>query len=160
MHRMIRRSQQGATLVFALLFLAALGLIGVASVRSSVTELRMASNTEDEMNALETAQSAIDFMASNPALLPASGPLDTPVNVPLPTPLSVPPVTAFVTLPPETAQARRIADCVPPPRLASGTSAALFSAFTYRLSADVNKTANGKGQSSLRKGHIVLGPKC
>lgn len=164
------RGQRGAALVFAFIFLVALGLIGVASVGTSVMELHMASNAEEEMNAFQTAQSAIDFLASNPSVLPSGGPLNTPTDVPLPT--TSPSVFQLSTG--ETirslgsacaattpcGQATRVVQCAPPPRASGGSSLLSFSAFSYRLSSDVNKTATGKGQAALRQGHILLGPKC
>lgn len=164
------RAQRGAALVFAFIFLVALGLIGVASVGTSVMELHMASNAEEEMNAFQTAQSGIDFMASDPSVLPSAGPLNTPVDITLPTS----PVTVFQlsagetirslgsTCPPNTpcGQATRVLECAPPPRVSGGSSLLSFSAFSYRLSSDVDKTATGKGQAALRQGHIVLGAKC
>jgi Tfp pilus assembly protein PilX len=147
--------QRGSGMLAALILILSLTFLGVAATRTSVMELRMARNLEEEMNIFQTAQAAVDSVISDTANLPVSGPLFTPTTVTLSgTPFDT--VTGEVL----TAQAERTVDCGPPPRIAKGASLRSFSSFSYRISADVDKLATGKGRSYVRQGYLVLGPKC
>lgn len=55
-------SQRGATLLTALIILVVLTLISLASLNTSLLELRMASNEESTMKALQAAQAAADYV--------------------------------------------------------------------------------------------------
>ena len=58
------KKQSGAVLVMALVMLAVLTLIGVASMDSSSLELKVASNTQEHDVAFQAAQSIIAFVVS------------------------------------------------------------------------------------------------
>jgi len=58
--------QNGAALLVALSFLVVITMISVAAMRSSTTELRLASNNEARIAALQVAQSALDGTLSDP----------------------------------------------------------------------------------------------
>lgn len=148
-------AQRGTALLFAFIVLVSLTFIAVSSVRTSVMELRIARNVEENMNAFQTAQAAVDFVKSDSANLPFVGPLNTPSTVALTG-------STFATDPDETlvATAERTLDCGQPPRMRAGTSLLAFSSFSYRITADLDKTASGRGKSSIRQGVLVLGPKC
>ena len=72
--------QAGAVLVLVLMMLIGITLISMATVNTSVMELRMARNAESGVNNFQTALSAIDFVISDPANLPTIGPLMVPGN--------------------------------------------------------------------------------
>ena len=59
------KKQSGAVLVMALVMLAVLTLIGVASMDSSSMELKIASNTQEHDVAFQAAQSIIAFVISD-----------------------------------------------------------------------------------------------
>ncbi|WP_133716309.1 PilX N-terminal domain-containing pilus assembly protein [Methylocaldum gracile] len=67
------QTQKGAALVVSLLILLVVTVVGLAGMRTSTQELRMASNAEDKQTAFQQAQAAIDFLVNNPNLLPVTG---------------------------------------------------------------------------------------
>jgi hypothetical protein len=148
--------QRGTALLFSMIILVALTFIGVAAVNTGVMEVRMAGHLEEQMNAFQTAQAVIDYVISDSGNLPATGPLNTPSTVALPDedPFTV---NTGETL---TAQAERVIDCGQPPRIRGASSLLAFSSFSYKISADVDKVATGRGQSYQRQGYMILGPKC
>ena len=104
--------QNGVVLVIVLMMLIGITLISMATVNTSVMELRMARNAESGVNNFQTALSAVDFVISDPANLPKVGPLMEPAAVTLSG--SVFDVTGSDTI---TASAVRVAECSPPPRM-------------------------------------------
>ncbi len=151
------RRQSGTVLVIALVMLASLTLIAVAGVDSSSMGLRLARTVEEQINAFQTAQAAVDFAISDTDNLPMTGPLDSPAAVTLSgTPFAADTVAGESI----DAAAERTADCALPPRIGMGTSMLAYSAFSFRVAADVDRIATGRGRSSIRQGYLVLGPKC
>ena len=149
----IRRNQQGVALMVSLLILIGVTVISLAAINASVLGLRMAGNQEGIINTVQTAQSAIDFLVSDPSILPTNGPLNQPtvVNV-TGSEFNYATVNTFAT---------RISECLPPPRSSTfPSSMAAYSAFHFDLMADIDKTANGMSQSAMVQGVILLGPKC
>lgn len=57
--------QRGAALAVALVLLVVLTLLGIAAVRSTQTQLRLASNAESRTNAVQAAESLLETVASN-----------------------------------------------------------------------------------------------
>lgn len=57
-----RSSQQGATLLTALIMLIAVTLLSLASLGTSMMELRMSGNEESSMQAFQSAQAAVDAL--------------------------------------------------------------------------------------------------
>ena len=66
------RQQQGVALAMALLFLSVITLLGLATLRMSSTQLKMAQNDHARVSALEIAQAAIDATIDDPANTPVS----------------------------------------------------------------------------------------
>ena len=147
--------QQGTVLVIALVMLASLSMISLAAVDSAVLGMHIARNTEEKMNAFQTAQSAVDLAISHTSNLPMTGALGTQTSVTLTG-------TPFTSQSGDvvTATAERTIDCGLPPRLGNGTSLLAYSSFSFRVAADIDKTANGRSYSAVRQGYLVLGPKC
>lgn len=153
----VQIQQRGTALVISLILLAGLTLMATEAVQTSVMSLKIARNGEEAAYAFQAAQSGIDYAMRDSSLLPMTGEL----NVPTPVEVTG---TPFVvdTEAGETfeASAERTMDCGAPPRLSSGSSLLAYSTFSFRIAASVNRTATGRGQSSIRQGYLVLGPKC
>ena len=68
-----RSRQSGAILVIALMFLVAISLLTVSSMRASSIELRMAQNDESRIAAIQAAQAMADAIVANPKSTPVVG---------------------------------------------------------------------------------------
>jgi hypothetical protein len=149
------RRQRGATLIVSLLLLIAITVLSTTAVSISVMELRMSSNVEANANTFQTGAAAVDFVLSDYENLPLVGPLNVPASVALSgTPFAAEPGDSV------SASAVRVADCGHPPRMASATSMANYSSFSYEVNADVRKHASGMGEAGMVQGYMLLGPKC
>jgi len=69
----LRHGQSGAILVIALMFLVAITLLTVSSMRSSNIGLHMAQNEESRIAATQAAQALADAIVANPASTPVVG---------------------------------------------------------------------------------------
>ena len=138
--------------MIALFVLVGVTLLAIAAARTSVMELRMASNSESRIAAHQTTMAAVDFSISDSDNLPTVGPLNTPATVSL-----TPSIFAGGAV---NASASRTQDCRPPPRARQANSLTAYSAFEFVVSADTDKTATGLGKAGMRMGYILLGPKC
>ena len=65
-----RHNQSGAILVIALMFLVAITLLTVSSMRSSNIGLHLAQNEESRIAATQAAQALADAIVANPASTP------------------------------------------------------------------------------------------
>lgn len=149
--------QDGVVLVIVLILLASMTLMATAGVQSSIMGLKISRNVEEVANAFQAAQSAIDFVISDTNNLPMTGPLNDPVDVATTgAPFDVN-ADAGETM---QASAERTIDCGVPPRVGQGSSILAYSTFSFRVSAQIDRTTTGRGRSSLREGYMVLGPKC
>lgn len=63
--RRIARGQRGATLLISLIMLAVLALFGISAIRSSLVNLRIAGNSQLQLEAAAAAQRAIDARISS-----------------------------------------------------------------------------------------------
>lgn len=155
--KQLRHKQAGTVLIIALIMLASLTMLSMSSVDSAVMGLRISRNVEEQSNAFQTAQAAVDLVISDTDNLPMTGPLfqTTPVTL-AGTPFVADPLESI------TADAERTTDCGMPPRVSGpgGTSMLAYSAFSFRVGADIDRTPTGRGNSSLRQGYMILGPKC
>ena len=147
--------QKGVVLIVVLMMLIGITLISIATVNTSVMELRMARNAEFGVNNFQTALSAVDFVMSDPANLPTVGPLMQPTPVTLTG--SVFTATAGDTV---TASAIRVGECGLPPRMGAANSLMAFSAFEYEITANLDKNGSGRGQTGVVQGFLQMGPKC
>lgn len=150
-------SQTGAVLVVVLVMLASMTLMATAAVESSIMGIRISRNVEDTADAFQAAQSAIDFTISDTTRLPMTGPLYEAQAVAVSgAPFHVDTQAGELL----EATAERTIDCGMPPRIGDGSSILAYSTFSFRVSAEIDRTATGKGRSSLRQGYLLLGPKC
>ena len=147
--------QKGVVLIVVLMMLIGITLISMATVNTSVMELRMARNAEFGVNNFQTALSAVDFVISDPANLPTLGPLMQTTPVPLTG--SVFDTKAGDTV---TVAAVRVGECGLPPRMRMANSLMAFSAFDFEITADLDKNASGMGQTGVVQGFVQLAPKC
>lgn len=67
------KKQKGAVLVTAMIIMILITIIGVTSMSSGILELRMSSNEEERLHALQTAQAAADEIASRRSNFVVSG---------------------------------------------------------------------------------------
>lgn len=65
--------QGGAALAIALLMLVIITLLGVAAVRSTQVELKLAQNAESRMAAVQSAESVVGFLLKDNTYLPVNG---------------------------------------------------------------------------------------
>ena len=67
------RHQNGAILIIALMFLVAITLLTISSMRASKLGLFMAQNEESRVTAVQAAQALADAIVANPASTPVVG---------------------------------------------------------------------------------------
>ena len=163
-------TQTGSALLFAFVLLIALTFIAIASVNTGIMEAKMATNVEEEINSFQTAASMIDYILSDTEThLPGTGsatvtafdcsdgddPCDTePATATFPE-------EVFKTIQDESLTVViDYTNCGLPPRLEAGVDMQNFSSFSYRISANLNRIATGRGKSGQRQGYMELGPKC
>ena len=134
--------QHGSALLFSIILLIALTFTAVISVQTGIMEVRMAGALQDEMEAFQTAQSAIDFVISDNANLPTTGAINTPIDVVLTG--NAFSIEAGETV---TADVQLTSTCGVLPRMTLGFSAGTFYGYKWKISADV-------GRSHQRQGYI------
>ena len=161
-----RSRQSGAVLVIALMFLVAITLLTVSSMRSSKIGLHMAQNEESRIVAEQAAQALADAIVANPASTPVIGATgftactvgesecnrnDLPVdNSVLAGAVSESHISARVE---RTGLAFR-----PPPRIVE-SSIDKFSAASFKVTTTYDRTADGLGRQQVNEGVLVLVPK-
>ena len=160
MNRTAKKNQKGSALLLCMILLMALTYIAISGVQTSVMEIKMASASEEQLNAFQTAASAIDFVTSTSTNFVTTGSLNVENQV------TLSPATSsgetFYAATGETVYAatERTVDCGQPPRTSNANSLLNFSSFEFRIHSDVNKTSSNRGRSHQRQGYILLGPKC
>lgn len=161
-----RRKQSGAVLVIALMFLIAITLITVSSMRSSNIGLHMAQNEESRIVAAQAAQALADAIVANPRSTPVIGVTgftactagesdcsrnDLPVdNTILAAAVASNHISARVE---RTGLAFR-----PPPRIVE-SSIDKFSAASFKVTTTYDRSADGLGRQQLNEGVLVLVPR-
>lgn len=169
MHRhdyTFRHRQGGAILVIALMFLVAITLFTVSSMRSSNIGLHMAQNEESRIAAAQAAQALADAIVANPVSTPVIGKTgfiactpgqagcdrnDLPVQDPL--------LNAGIANNHISARVERIgAEFSPPPR-AVESSIDKFASASFRVITTYDRAAEGLGRQQVTEGVLVLVPK-
>jgi archaellum component FlaG (FlaF/FlaG flagellin family) len=161
-----KSKQSGAVLVIALMFLVAITLLTVSSMRSSKIGLHMAQNEESRIVAEQAAQALADAIVANPGSTPVVGVSgftvctvgeancnrdDLPVdNSVLAGAVSESHISARVE---RTGLAFR-----PPPRIVE-SSVDKFSAASFKVTTTYDRTADGLGRQQVSEGVLVLVPK-
>ena len=158
--------QRGTILIIALVFLVAITLLTVSSMRSSKLGLFMALNEESRVTAEQTAQALADAIVATPASTPVVGTTgftactpgqvgcdrnDLPVTNPL---LATAVASNYIK-----ARVERIGtDFRPPPR-AVESSMDKFSSASFQVVTTYDRVDEGLGQEQVTEGVLVLVPK-
>lgn len=160
------RKQQGAILVVALMFLVAIILFTISSMRSSNIGLYMAQNEESRIAAEQAAQALADAIVANPASTPVVGKSgytactagesgcnrnDLPVTNPML-------ATAIASDHMQARVERTGTEFKPPPR-AVETSIDKFSSASFQVITTFDRVDAGLGRQQVTEGVLVLVPK-
>ncbi len=151
--------QQGSALLLCIVLLIAMTYLAISSVSTGVMEVRMSSAIEEELNAFQIAQSAIDFTASSFDNLPFTGALNTARTVTLSPATNAGDMFYSATGETVTATAERSGACAIPPRT-KRPNGKQFKADEFIIRADVDKTATRRGISRQTQGIILIGTGC
>ena len=161
-----RSKQSGTILIVALMFLVAITLLTLSSMRSSKLGLLMAQNEESRVAAEQTAQALADAIVASPASTPVVGgsgftsctPGEANCNrndLPVPNPV----LAAAVASDHVGARVERIgAEFRPPPR-AVESSLDKFTSASFRVVTTYDRVDEGLGQERVTEGVLVLVPK-
>jgi len=143
------RQQSGAALLVALSFLVVITLISLSAMRSSTTELRLASNNEEQIAALQVAQAAIDNAVSDPDNFVVTGTSGT-----LNSQITISGLTEFT----HASMSLTEGSTTLPPR-GLGVSADKFQATQFDISAQYDNVSAGRGHATIGQGLVLLIPK-
>jgi len=144
------RKQNGAALLVALSFLVVITLISLTAMRSTTTELRLASNNEERIAAEQVAQSAIDSVVSSPdnfIVTGTEGETQTPALA-----------TNIITEFNEASVTLTEGATTNPPR-GLGVSAEKFQGTLFHVDGKYDDLTNGRGQAFIGQGIVLLIPK-
>lgn len=157
--------QGGAILVIALMFLVAITLFTVSSMRSSNIGLHIAQNEESRFAALQAAQALADAIVANPASTPvigASGFTACTAGVPdcdrndLPIDNEI--LAAAVASNDIRARVERIGTVFRPPPRVVESSIDKFSSASFRVTTVYDRVDEGLGRQQITEGVLVLVP--
>jgi Tfp pilus assembly protein PilX len=158
--------QNGAILVIALMFLVAITLFTVSSMRSSKIGLLMAQNEESRIAAVQAAQALADAIVSNPASTPVVGTVgytactagqyncdrsDLPVNNEV---LENAVASAYLS-----ARVERTGTVFRPPPRVVESSIDKFTSASFTVVTEYDRVAEGLGRQQITEGVLVLVPK-
>ena len=162
----MKNRQGGAILVVALLFLVAITLYTISSMRSSNISLFMAQNEESRVSAAQAAQALADAIVASPASTPVVGDTgytactagqtdcnrdDLPVNDPL--------LARAIDNSHLRARVERTGATFRPPPRAVQTSLDKFSSASFRVITTFDRVDDGLGHEQITEGVLVLVPK-
>lgn len=163
MHR-----QNGAALITALIFLVIITMLSLSSMRSSMLELRQAQNDEVRAAAFEGAQAVVDAILDTPANMPVAGNVGDTTCTPG---FSETPCTQYTITMPDgfhaddvaagyiTVRVERLGPAFRPPPRGLGTSARMLTAAAFQIDADFDLTDQGRGQSEISQGVLIVVPR-
>lgn len=158
--------QRGAILVIALMFLVAITLYTISSMRSSNIGLFMAQNEESRVTAEQAAQALADAIVASPASTPVVGTSgytactagetgcnrnDLPVNDPV--------LASAVANDHIQARVERTGTIFRPPPRVVETSIDKFSSASFRVTTTYDRVDEGLGREQVTEGVLVLVPK-
>jgi Tfp pilus assembly protein PilX len=160
------QQQRGAILVISLIFLVAITLLTVSSMRSSKIGLHMAQNEESRIAAVQAAQALADAIVANPASTPVVGTTgftactagqyncnrnDLPVNNEV--------LANAVTANHIKARVERTGTVFRPPPRVVESSIDKFSSASFRVTTEYDRVDEGLGRQQITEGVLVLVPK-
>jgi hypothetical protein len=161
----LKHRQQGAILVVALMFLVAITLYTISSMRSSNIGLFMAQNEESRVAAEQAAQALADAIVATPASTPVVGVSgytactanesgcnrnDLPVTDPV---LSYAIANNYIA-----ARVERTGTIFRPPPRVVETSIDKFSSASFRVTTTYDRVSEGLGREQVTEGILVLVP--
>lgn len=162
----LKRRQEGAILIVSLMFLVAIILFTVSSMRSSNIGLFLANNEESRISAEQAAQALADAIVANPASTPVVGKSgytactagesgcnrnDLPITNPV--------LASAVGSNHMHARVERTgAEFQPPPR-AVESSIDKFTSASFRVTTTFDRVDEGLGRQQVTEGVLVLVPK-
>ena len=162
----LKRKQGGAILVIALMFLVAITLYTISSMRSSNIGLFMAQNEESRISAEQAAQALADAIVASPASTPVVGVTgytactagetgcdrnDLPVNDPV--------LASAIANDHIQARVERTGTIFSPPPRVVETSIDKFSSASFRVVTTFDRVDEGLGHEQVTEGVLVLVPK-
>jgi len=160
------QKQSGAILVIALMFLVAITLFTISSMRSSNIGLHMAQNEEARIAAVQAAQALADAIVANPASTPVVGQSGFTActagqancdrnNLPIDNSMLAGQVAAYHL----SARVERTGTVFrPPPRIVE-SSIDKFSSASFRVTTTFDRVDEGLGRQQITEGVLVLVPK-
>lgn len=162
----LQQRQGGAILVIALMFLVAITLFTISSMRSSNIGLFMAQNDESRIAAEQAAQALADAIVASPASTPVVGEPgytactagetgcnrnDLPVNDPV---LASAVANDYIQ-----ARVERTGTLFRPPPRVVETSIDKFTSASFRVVTTYDRIDEGLGHEQVTEGVLVLVPK-
>lgn len=161
-----RHGQRGAILVIALMFLVAITLYTISSMRSSNIGLFMAQNEESRVAAAQAAQALADAIVASPASTPVVGisgytsctAAETGCNR-NDLPITDPVLAYAVANNHISARVERTGTLFKPPPRAVETSIDKFSSASFRVITTYDRVDEGLGREQITEGVLVLVPK-
>jgi len=162
----MKRKQGGAILVVALMFLVAITLYTISSMRSSNIGLFMAQNEESRVAAEQAAQALADAIVASPASTPVVGNTgytactagetgcnrnDLPVTDPV--------LASAVANNQMQARVERTGTLFRPPPRVVETSIDKFTSASFRVVTTFDRVDEGLGHEQVTEGVLVLVPK-
>ena len=159
-------SQRGAILIIALMFLVAITLFTISSMRSSNIGLFLAQNEESRIAAEQAAQALADAIVATPASTPVVGQTGytactagqsgcNRTDLPVTNPILANEIAANNML----ARVERIGSEFRPPPRAVETSIDKFTTASFRITTVYDRVDEGLGRQQVTEGVLVLVPK-
>lgn len=160
-----RRKQGGAILVIALMFLIAITLFTISSMRSSNIGLHMAQNEESRVAAIQAAQALADVIVANPASTPVIGKTGFTActagqqncdrdNLPVEDSVLAGEVANYHL----SARVERTGTVFRPPPRVVESSIDKFSSASFRVTTTFDRVDEGLGRQQVTEGVLVLVP--
>lgn len=157
--------QQGAILVICLMFLVAITLFTVSSMRSSNIGLHIAQNEESRIAAVQAAQALADVIVANPASTPVIGGTGFTACTPgeqncdrnnLAINNEI--LEAAVAANHVTARVERVGSVFRPPPRVVESSIDKFSSASFTVTTTYDRADEGLGRQQISEGVLVLVP--
>jgi Tfp pilus assembly protein PilX len=161
-----KQKQGGAILVVALMFLVAITLFTISSMRSSNIGLFMAQNEESRIAAEQAAQALADAIVASPASTPVVGSAGYTACTAGETgcnrndlPVSDPVLASAVANDYIQARVERTGTLFKPPPRTVETSIDKFTSASFRVVTTYDRVDEGLGHEQVTEGVLVLVPK-
>ena len=161
-----KKRQGGAILVVALMFLVAITLYTISSMRSSNIGLFMAQNEESRVAAEQAAQALADAIVASPASTPVVGNTGYTACTANETgctrndlPVTDPVLASAVANNHMQARVERTGTIFRPPPRVVETSIDKFSSASFRVVTTFDRVEDGLGREQITEGVLVLVPK-